>query len=66
MPLFICDACGSVDNTATTQYWTCKMEGKALLCSACDPEIGKWHNLFPREQWDGRRIVKNPPVEVSE
>lgn len=33
-------------------------DGKAR-CSQCNPERGKWHGLFPREQWDGERPVNN-------
>lgn len=44
MPLFVCDECRSIDNTATGHYWTraltqwmdASKNGKAL-CSACAP-----------------------------
>lgn len=54
MPLFMCRKCGSVENTALSNYWTTEMEayraGKRHepLCSACDPEIGAWHGQFER------------------
>lgn len=59
MPLFMCTKCGSIDNTATSNYWhtqlrahDAKQEHKPL-CSACDPEIGKWHDRFPRRSAAG-------------
>ena len=44
MPLFVCDDCGCVDNTAGARYWTRDYKdmwaednfGKAL-CTACAP-----------------------------
>lgn len=70
MSLFVCDECGSVDNTALTNFWLRKqenVEGRAL-CSACGPR-GRWHGCFPREQWDGERQVINRgqggPMEVG-
>jgi hypothetical protein len=44
MSLFACERCDVIENTATSRYW----DGCAL-CSQCDPAIGKWHGLFPRE-----------------
>jgi len=36
-------------------------KGRKALCSLCDPEIGEWHNLFPRRLYDPEKdIVKNP------
>jgi hypothetical protein len=55
--LFVCDECDTVENTALAGphgYWLRNEyghDGKAR-CSACNPEIGKWHGLFPRELWD--------------
>lgn len=52
MSLFQCDECGCRENTATSGYWFRKDEGSACkgrkLCSACDPDIGKWHGKFDR------------------
>lgn len=54
MPLYACSKCDGYDNTALTNYWehcrqawTEKRE-PILLCSACDPAIGAWHERFPR------------------
>lgn len=49
MPLYECFECGSVDNTALTNFWDAHMNNKPILCSACDPDIGKWHDKFARE-----------------
>lgn len=47
MPLFECSKCGTVDNTALTNFWwDVKQEKKPALCSECDPAIGKWHGKF--------------------
>jgi len=54
--LFQCYECGCRENTATSNFWT-RQEGPWrglpsqpwMLCSACDPEIGKWHGRFERK-----------------
>ena len=66
MPLFVCDECNSVDNTAVTHYWRSKMEETPALCSACDPELGRWHGIFERETWDGTRPMHNRRSVVAE
>jgi hypothetical protein len=49
MPLYECSNCHAVDNTALTNFWWEHIhEGKPALCSACDPEIGKWHGHFEK------------------
>jgi hypothetical protein len=55
--LFACSECGFIDNTASSGYYTRKLEGLPLLCSQCDPEIGEWHGRFPRmtvEEYEAR------------
>ncbi|MDU9391879.1 hypothetical protein [Pseudomonas sp. zfem002] len=55
MSLFQCYACGCRENTATCNFWSL-MEGSWrgaqaqpwMLCSACDPAIGKWHDQLER------------------
>ena len=55
MPIFKCETCGAVDNTACTNYWRRDKpylggkEGTPAQCSECDPKIGKWHGLFPKQ-----------------
>lgn len=59
MPLYMCSECGSVDNTALGGYWRQEMEAGfdrnkfKPLCSACYPQIGKWHDEFPRRSAEG-------------
>lgn len=49
MSLFQCAQCGCRENTATCNYWDHVGEkGAVQLCSACDPDIGKWHDSFDR------------------
>jgi hypothetical protein len=49
MSLFQCEACGCRENTACCHYWiSYSKEDKRSLCSACDPDIGEWHGIFPR------------------
>ena len=60
MPLFRCEQCGCVENTALSNYWTRDRDEQfnkieptpPALCSECDPEIGEWHGRFPKRQWD--------------
>jgi hypothetical protein len=49
MSLFMCTECGSVENTALSNYAVRRAIDKLPpVCSACDPEIGAWHGLFPQ------------------
>ncbi len=57
MPLFKCDQCGCVENTACSGFWHREWDqrdgtgdGRAL-CSECDPQIGKWHARFEKRPW---------------
>jgi len=61
MPLFICEKCECIENTALCGYWW-RGKGKAL-CSECDPKIGKWHNIFPKRKWDKKTEVLNPEIK---
>lgn len=55
MSLFQCYECGCRENTAACNFWP-RMDGQWrgqgskpwMLCSACDPDIGKWHGKFER------------------
>ena len=49
MPTFLCQRCGAVENTATSHYWSNKMDNKPVLCSKC--ETGVWHGRFERKHW---------------
>jgi len=51
MSTFICEKCGSVENTATSNYWVQQLDDEMFLCSECDPDIRKWHNKFEKNHW---------------
>jgi hypothetical protein len=73
MPLFVCNDCGTVDNTALTNYWPDvggAEEGGPLppCCSGCSPDrvlrrgagtTGGWHGMFPRRHWR-EWLLENP------
>ena len=48
MPLFICDQCGCIENTALSMFW-CK-DSDHPLCSECDADRGKWHGQFEKRE----------------
>ena len=53
MPLFECEQCHCVENTACGSYW-----GKdKKLCSECD--AGEWHGLFPKRKASETNYIKN-------
>lgn len=60
MSLFVCEQCGTIDNTALTDFWMRRhREGtndQRALCSAC--LTGKWHGRFPQETYDGTQNVQ--------
>jgi hypothetical protein len=45
MPLFRCEKCGVIENTALS---LCSWTSKVKLCSQCCPEQKKWHGRFKR------------------
>lgn len=62
MPLYMCSACGCIENTATGGYWAQQMNNWekngqdapfAPLCSEHNPEIGKWHGEWPKKSASG-------------
>lgn len=57
MPNFACTQCGCVENTACCNYWTrVTMDKLPALCSACDPDIGKWHGRFEQRPAAGMLV----------
>jgi hypothetical protein len=50
MPLFACEQCGCIENTATGCYWG----RERALCSECGD--GKWHERFPKKSAEGMLI----------
>jgi hypothetical protein len=51
MSLFQCHKCGCAEDTALCHYWSALLRDTALICSACDPTVGKWHGEFPRKPY---------------
>jgi len=51
MPVFICNNCGCLENTALSQYaWQKYHKDLKPVCSECDPDIGKWHGKFEKKK----------------
>lgn len=54
MPIFRCEKCGCVENTASSGYWLRKIDRatgeftEPALCSECDPRFEKWHGMFDK------------------
>ena len=59
MPIFRCEECGCIENTACCNYWMRKNEGEPLVCSRCDPVIGEWHGRFSQRSAGGMLIDQN-------
>lgn len=63
MPLFVCDECGCVDNTATGFYWTYLCDkhafkdesknGKALCCECAPQEYSDGSICERHGKWHG-------------
>ena len=53
MPLFCCQKCGCIENTALGQYWT----SEEKLCSEC--ATGEWHDAFPKKSAIGMLVDQN-------
>lgn len=49
MSLFACEECNVVENTALCGWVERPGGGRHMLCSQCNPDIGKWHGIFGRE-----------------
>jgi len=56
MSIFMCTGCGCIENTACSNYWSRNLKrnekDRDPLCSACDPDINKWHGKFEQRQAD--------------
>jgi hypothetical protein len=46
MPLFICDQCHAIENTALGSFWHRRSQNLPVLCSECGR--GKWHGHWPK------------------
>jgi len=61
MSLFRCSSCGCVENTALSRYWA-QYKSPDKLCSECNPEIGRWHGRFPKQDADANGYVPMPDM----
>jgi hypothetical protein len=59
MPLFRCQKCDCIEDTALCHYWSARLQELPTICSACDPKIGKWHGEFPRKSAQGWGVQKD-------
>lgn len=70
MPLFKCEKCGCIENTAISSYWEALHSKTEKLCSECG-EPFKWHGSFPKRGADesGYKADANgflhSPVEIA-
>lgn len=49
MSIYICEKCGTLENTALGGYWRNALRKEPPMCSECN--TGKWHNEFPKQHW---------------
>jgi hypothetical protein len=56
MSLFMCMACGCVENTACCNYWGRRLNTEPIVCSECDPDIKQWHDRFPKRSAVGMLV----------
>lgn len=56
MSLYICEKCGSIENTALGGYWKNLRDREPAMCSECN--FGKWHGKFPKTHWTDYGIEK--------
>jgi len=52
VPLFKCEDCGCVENTATGAFWGREKK----LCSECS--TGTWHGIFPKKTPEEKVLVE--------
>ena len=57
MSVFKCGECGCKENTAySLAHVQMADDVDKLLCSECNPKIGKWHNRFKKRPFEGPYI----------
>jgi hypothetical protein len=62
MPLFVCDKCGCIENSALSAcFWSAFLKKEPVYCSECCPEQDKWpgarlgwHGKFKKKKWTKR------------
>ena len=56
MSIYICEKCGTIDNTAVSGYWINCRNNEPKMCTECN--TGKWHNKFPKKNWKDYGVEK--------
>lgn len=59
MSLFACEQCNVVENTALCGF-IFEDGHRRLICSQCNPQLGEWHGIFPREDANEAGYVQIP------
>jgi hypothetical protein len=54
--IFMCKKCHCIENTALCGHWHHYKDGLNFTCSECDPELGKWHGVFPKRKAYGMLV----------
>lgn len=49
MSIYICERCGTIENTVLGGYWENILNNEIPKCSECN--YGKWHGEFPKKHW---------------
>lgn len=57
MPLFKCDRCHAIENTAMCNHAVNRYEGRPVICSEC--ETGTWHGRFPKQHAAGMHLASD-------
>ena len=59
--------CKAYENTALSGAMAQKINGiKEPFCSACNPDIGKWHGKFPKLTLEEHQDPANAPLFKNE
>lgn len=56
MSIYICEKCGTIENTALGGYWKNCLNKEPKMCSECND--GKWHGEFPKKHWSEYGVNK--------
>lgn len=62
MSIYVCEKCGTIDNTAVGGYWKNGRNHEPKQCSECN--TGKWHGEFPKRNWKELGVTKMLELEA--
>lgn len=63
MSVYICEKCGTIDNTALGGYWNNVRNNELKMCCECN--TGSWHDEFPKEHWTKYGVEKLLKLEAQ-